>query len=37
VERFNARSRYKLKLRIGLDTGAEVSSVVCKRKVTYDL
>ena len=37
VDRFNARSRYKLKLRIGLDTGAEVSSVVCKRKVTYDL
>lgn len=37
VDRFNARSRYKLKLRIGLDTGAEISAVECKRKVTYDL
>jgi adenylate cyclase len=37
VDRFNERSRYKLKLRIGLDTGAEVSSVVHKRTVTYDL
>ena len=37
VDRFNEHSRYKLKLRIGLDIGAEVSSVVCKRKITYDL
>ncbi len=37
VDRFNARSRYQLKLRIGLDLGAEVSSVAAKRKVTYDL
>jgi len=37
VDRFNERSRYKLKLRIGLDIGAEVSSIVSKRKVTYDL
>jgi adenylate cyclase len=37
VDRFNGRSRYQLKLRIGLDIGAEVSSTVSKRKVTYDL
>ena len=37
VDRFNVHSRYKLKLRIGLDIGAEVSSVVPKRKITYDL
>ena len=37
VDRFNERSRYQLRLRIGLDVGAEVSSVVSKRKVTYDL
>jgi adenylate cyclase len=37
VDRFNERSRYQLKLRIGLDIGAEVSSIVTKRKVTYDM
>jgi len=37
VDRFNEHSRYKLKLRIGMDTGAEVSSVVHKRNITYDL
>jgi adenylate cyclase len=37
VDRFNGRSRYQLKLRIGLDIGEEVSSMVSKRKVTYDL
>ncbi|WP_291271823.1 response regulator [Geothrix sp.] len=37
VDHFNAHSRYKLKLRIGLDLGAEVSSTVSSRKVTYDL
>jgi adenylate cyclase len=37
VDRFNAHSRYQLKLRIGLDTGAEVSSVVFNRKIVYDL
>jgi adenylate cyclase len=37
VDLFNENSRYKLKLRIGLDTGAEISSVACKRKITYDL
>lgn len=37
VDLFNERSRYKLKLRIGFDTGEEVSNVVHKRKVIYDL
>lgn len=37
VDRFNARSRFKLNLRIGLDVGAEVSSIVQERKITYDL
>ena len=37
VDRFNECSRYKLKLRIGLDIGAGMSSVVSKRKITYDL
>lgn len=37
VDRFNEHSRYKLNLRIGLDVGAEVSSVVHQRKITYDL
>jgi len=37
VDRFNEHSRYQLKLRIGLDTGAEVSSVVHKRNIIYDL
>jgi adenylate cyclase len=38
VDRFNEHSRYKLKLRIGLDLSAEVSSrVASQRKTTYDL
>ncbi|NWJ41044.1 MAG: response regulator [Geothrix sp.] len=37
VDRFNEHSRYKLNLRIGMDVGAEVSSIVHKRKITYDL
>ncbi|MBI1751382.1 MAG: response regulator [Acidobacteria bacterium] len=37
VDRFNERSRYKLKLRIGLDTGEEATGVVGRRKITYDL
>jgi adenylate cyclase len=37
IDRFNSRSRYKLKLRIGLDLGAEVSSMASRRKITYDL
>lgn len=36
VDRFNEHSRYKLKLRIGLDIGAEVSSVVHKRNIVCD-
>jgi class 3 adenylate cyclase len=37
VDRFNDHSRYQLKLRIGLDIGAEVCNVASRRKVTYDL
>jgi len=37
VDRFNERSRYQLKLRIGLDVGTETSNVVNRGKVTYDL
>jgi len=37
VDRFNEHSRYKLNLRIGLDVGAEVSSIVHQRKVVCDL
>jgi len=37
VDRFNERSRYQLKLRIGLDVGTETSRVVGLHKVTYDL
>jgi adenylate cyclase len=37
VDRFNEHSRYKLKLRIGIDTGAEVTKIVQKRKIVYDL
>jgi adenylate cyclase len=36
VDRFNERSKYKLKLRIGLDIGTEVSSVVHKRNIVCD-
>ncbi len=37
VDRFNEHSRYKLNLRIGMDVGAEVSSIVHQRKVVCDL
>ncbi|GLH73409.1 hypothetical protein GETHLI_19110 [Geothrix limicola] len=37
VDRFNERSRYKLKLRVGLDTDAESADIVVRRKITYDL
>jgi len=37
VDRFNEHSRYKLNLRIGMDVGAEVSSIVHKRKIICDL
>ena len=33
VDRFNERSRYKLTLRIGLDSGNEISSVTGKRQI----
>jgi adenylate cyclase len=33
VDRFNERSRYKLTLTIGLDTGNEISSVTGKRQI----
>jgi adenylate cyclase len=37
MKRFNERSRHKLQVRIGLDTGAAVAGVIGKRKFTYDL
>ena len=37
VDRFNAHSRYKLKVRIGLDTGAPVAGVVGKVEIPQDL
>jgi len=37
VDRFNEHSRYKLNLRIGMDVGAEVSSIVHQRKIICDL
>jgi adenylate cyclase len=35
VHRFNAHSRYKLKVRIGMDTGATVAGLVGKRAVLH--
>jgi len=37
MDRFNEHSRYKLKVRIGIDTGAVVAGVIGKRKFLYDL
>ena len=37
MDRFNEQSRYKLKVRIGIDTGAVVAGVIGKRKFLYDL
>jgi adenylate cyclase len=37
VDRFNARSRYQLRLRIGLDVGSETQTLAHRRNVTYDL
>lgn len=37
VNRFNEEGCYKLKLRIGIDTGAVVAGVIGKRKFSYDL
>ena len=37
VNRFNAHSRYQLKVRIGVDAGAVVAGVASKRALAYDL
>ena len=37
MDRFNEQSRYKLSVRIGIDTGAVVAGVIGKRKFLYDL
>jgi adenylate cyclase len=37
IDRFNERSGYKLRVRIGIDTGAVVAGVIGKRKFLYDL
>lgn len=37
VDRFNEQSRYWLKVRIGIDTGAVVAGVIGRRKFLYDL
>jgi adenylate cyclase len=37
MDRFNEQSLYKLKIRIGISTGAVVAGVIGKRKFLYDL
>ncbi len=37
LDRFNAQRGYKLKVRIGIDSGAVVAGVIGKRKFLYDL
>jgi adenylate cyclase len=37
LERFNAQTGHKLKVRIGIDTGAVVAGVIGQRKFLYDL
>ena len=37
LERFNEQSAYKLKVRIGIDTGAVVAGVIGTRKFLYDV
>ena len=37
VDSFNEQSQYKLRVRIGIDTGAVVAGVIGKRKFLYDL
>ena len=37
IECFNEHSQYKLRVRIGIDTGAVVAGVIGKRKFLYDL
>jgi adenylate cyclase len=37
MDRFNEHSLYKLKVRIGIDSGAVVAGVIGKRRFSYDL
>ena len=37
MDQFNEQSRYKLRVRIGVSTGAVVAGVIGKRKFSYDL
>lgn len=37
IDRFNQQSGHKLKMRLGIDTGAVVAGVIGKRKFLYDL
>jgi adenylate cyclase len=37
LDRFNEESRFWLKVRIGIDSGAVVAGVIGKRKFLYDL
>ncbi len=37
MDRFNAHSRYKLKVRIGIDTGEALDDIVSKRRFLYDV
>jgi adenylate cyclase len=37
VDRFNAHSRYKLKIRIGVDTGARVTGAIISREILCNL
>lgn len=37
MDRFNEESSYKLKVRIGIDTGTAVAGIIGKRKFLYDL
>ena len=37
MDRFNEESSHKLKVRIGVDTGAAVAGIIGKRKFLYDL
>ena len=37
MDRYNEESRYQLKVRIGISTGAVVAGVIGRRKFLYDL
>lgn len=37
MDRFNERSQYQLKIRVGMNTGAAVAGVIGKRKFVYDI